>query len=167
VNELGNLGYSGRLLIASKFLPSRLSIANENEAVIPKSTMGGCQEPVLRVNGTRGEETTSADCIGLVVDNCSCISQEKPKQIRLARRKKCRKSLTTYVQRGPVRWELESPSPKIFQSTRIILSGKNTKGILCNVGELIRPKPPSSDFTGYCIHLWTSPTTRRKLVRYI
>ena len=138
VNELGNLGYGGHLLIAIKFSPSTVSIANENEAVIPKSTMGGCQEPVLRVNGTRGEETMSADCIGLVVDNCSCISWEKPWQIRLARWKKGRKSLITYVQRGPVWWESELPSPKRFQSNRIILSGKNTKWILCNVRELIK-----------------------------
>ena len=78
VNELGNLGYSGHLLIAINFSPLRVSIANENEVIIPKSTMGGCQEPILRVDGTRGEETMSADCIGLVIDNCSCISQEKP-----------------------------------------------------------------------------------------
>ena len=74
VNELGKLRYNGCLFIAVKFSPLRFSIANENEAVIPKSTMGGCQELILRVNGTRGEETTSADCIGLLAVNCSCIS---------------------------------------------------------------------------------------------
>ena len=125
VNELGNSGYSGCLFIAVKFSLLKLSIANENGAVIPKSMMGGCQEPMLRINGTKGEETMSADCIGLVAINCSCISQEKSRQIELARRKKCRKiilirsarqkkcrkRLTTYVQKGPVRQGSELPSP--------------------------------------------------------
>lgn len=97
VNELGNLEYSGCLLIAIQFLSLKLSIANENKNVIPKSTTGDYQEPVLRVNGTKGEETTSADCIALTAINCLCISQERSIQIKLEKRKECRKIETNQV----------------------------------------------------------------------